>query len=58
MDGYRIAVRTTVLYDEDGELVKQGRYVGKTINVKGIVDYYNGDYQIKVFNEEDIEIVK
>ena len=58
VDGYRIAVRTTVLYDEDGELVKQGRYVGKTINVKGIVDYYNGDYQIKVFNEEDIEIVK
>ena len=58
VDGYRIAVRTTVLYDEDGELVKQSRYMGKTINVKGIVDYYNGDYQIKVFNEEDIKIVK
>ena len=58
VDGYRVAVRTTVLYDENGELVKQGRYMGKTINVKGIVDYYNGDYQIKVFNEEDITIVK
>ena len=58
VDGYRVAVRTTVLYDENGELVKQSRYVGKTINVKGIVDYYDGDYQIKVFNEKDITIVK
>lgn len=58
VDGYRVAVRTVVLYDEDGELVKQSRYLGKTINVKGIVDYYDGDYQIKVFNEEDITIVK
>ena len=58
VDGYRIAVRTTVLYDKDGDLVKQSRYMGKTINVKGIVDYYNGDYQIKVFDAEDIKIVK
>ena len=58
VDGYRVAVRTVVLYDEDGDLVKQGRYLGKTINVKGIVDYYDGDYQIKVFNAEDITIVK
>lgn len=58
VDGYRVAVRTIVLYDENGELVKQGDYMGRTINVRGIVDYYNGDYQIKVFNEEDITIVK
>ena len=28
------------------------------LNVKGIVDYYDGDYQIKVFNEKAITIVK
>lgn len=56
-DGTRIAVRTMVLHDENGELVKQDRFMGKTINVKGIVDYYSGSYQIKVFSTNDIEIV-
>jgi DNA/RNA endonuclease YhcR with UshA esterase domain len=32
-------------------------YEGKTIDVKGIVDYFSGDYQIKVFSASDI-IVK
>ena len=39
-------------------MVKQGAYMGRTINVRGIVDYYNGDYQIKVFSPNDITIVK
>ena len=57
VDGNRIAVRTIVLYDENGELVTQDEYLGKTINVRGIIDYYDGTYQIKVFNKEDITIV-
>ena len=31
--------------------------LGKTINVKGIVDFFNGDYQIKVFDIKDITIL-
>ena len=31
-------------------------YNGKTIDVVGIVDYFSGAYQIKVFNAEDIKI--
>ena len=31
-------------------------YEGKTIDVKGIVDYFGGDYQIKVFSRNDIII--
>ena len=52
----RIAVRTIVLYDENGKLVTQDRFIGKTIDVKGLVDYFDGDYQIKVFNINDITI--
>ena len=28
----------------------------KTIDVNGIVDYFGGDYQIKVFTTEDITV--
>ena len=58
VDGIPVTVRTVVLHDEDGNLVKQDAYLGRTINVKGIVDYFSGDYQIKVFSPKDITIVK
>jgi len=53
-DGIRISVRTAVLYDENGNMVTQSAYEGRTIDVKGIVDYYNGTYQIKVFEPGNI----
>ena len=56
VDGKTVSVRTTVLHDANGDLVKAETYEGKTINVRGIVDYYNGGYQIKVFSVDDIEI--
>lgn len=56
-DGTRISVRTMVLHDAEGNLVTQDQYLGKTIHVKGIVDFYKDSYQIKVFNTNDIEIV-
>ena len=58
VNGIPVTVRTVVLYDENGNLVKQDAYMGRTINVRGIVDYYDGDYQIKVFSDKDITIVK
>ena len=57
-NGIPITVRTVVLHDEEGNLVKQDAYMGRTINVKGIVDYFNGDYELKVFSPKDITIVK
>ncbi len=56
-DGQNIAVRTVVLYDADGNVITADAYEGKTINVEGIVDYFSGDYQIKVFSPEDITII-
>lgn len=55
--GYRISVRTAVMRDADGNLITADAYEGKIINVKGIVDYFSGTYQIKVFTPDDIEII-
>ncbi len=55
-DGTKITVRTTV-FKEDGVLVKKDKYEGKTINVKGIVEKYYGNYQVKVHLMDFIEIV-
>ncbi len=57
-DGYVISVRTAVLYDENNQLITADAYKGKTINVRGIVDYYTySGYQVKVFSPDDITIV-
>lgn len=55
-DGYKISVRTTVLTDENGDLVTEDYFIGKTIDVKGTVDYFNGGYQIEVTSLSDIII--
>ena len=58
-DGYVISVRTAVLYDENGQMITADAYRGKTINVKGIVDFYTySGYQVKVFSPDDITIVR
>lgn len=57
-DGTTVVVRTAVLRDENGDLITADAYRGKTISVKGIVDYYSGSYQIKVLSASDITIVK
>lgn len=56
-DGTTVDVRTIVLY-ENGVLKTEADYINKTINVKGVVDYFSGGYQIKVFKVNDITIVE
>lgn len=51
-----VTIRTIVLTDNDGKLITADHYEGKTIDVKGIVDYYDGTYQIKVFSADNITI--
>ena len=55
-DGVEIAVRTIVLYDAAGKMITAERFEGKTIDVKGLIDCFDGDYQIKVFSVDDITI--
>lgn len=56
IDGKTINVRTIVLLNENNELVTEDEYLNKTINVRGLIDYFNGDYQIKVYSYNDIVI--
>lgn len=64
VDGKEITVRTVVLRDENNNVVTADMFEGKTLDVKGIVDYYKqegaakgeGEYQIKVFSLDDINI--
>ena len=55
-DGVTVEIRTVVLLDANGSLITEEAYLGKTIDVNGIVDYYDGNYQIKVFSPNSITI--
>lgn len=54
-DGTKITVRT-IVFTNNGELVTAAEFEGKTIDVKGFVDYYSKSYQIKVMSYDDITI--
>jgi DNA/RNA endonuclease YhcR with UshA esterase domain len=56
VDGMTITVRTTVLRNADKELYTEKDFLNKTIDVTGIVDYFSGEYQIKVFSAMDINV--
>ncbi len=55
-DGSTVVVRTIVLYDADGTMVTADAYIGKTLTVRGLVDRFDGEYQIKVFSAKDITV--
>ena len=55
-DGVTVTVRTAVLLDENGSLITEDAYAGQVIDVKGIVEYFDGAYQIKVFTPNHITI--
>ena len=55
-DGSVVPVRTTVLRI-DGQLVTKEYFLNKTINVQGIVNVFNGEYQINIFSLNDVEII-
>ena len=54
--GKRITVRTEVLRNADGSKVTEDYFLNKTIDVKGVVEYFKGAYQIKVFDLADVVI--
>ena len=56
VDGKEISVRTIVLRDAEGKLITSDLFENKTVDVKGLVDLFDGTYQIKVFSIEDIII--
>ncbi len=71
-NGNNITLRTVVLYERnefgDWQVITADKYVGKTINAKGIVDYYKAGsdydddgsdgYQIKIIDASAIVVVE
>lgn len=55
-DQTKITVRTEVLYGEYNELMVKSDYLGQTIDVKGIVEYFDGGYQIKCHRTDYITV--
>ena len=55
-DGIPVVVRTVVLLDENNNIITADAYEGKTIDVRGIIDYFSGEYQIKVLSAKDITV--
>ncbi len=56
VNGTTVSVRTSVLYDQNGDLVTEDYFDGKTIDVRGVVDSFDGDYQIRVTTLSDITV--
>lgn len=55
-DGSEVQIRTGVLTNSKRKVVTQEAYEGKNISVKGWVDKYEGNYQIKVLMEKQLVI--
>lgn len=55
-EGVTVTVRTSPMLDENGDLITKDTYLGKTISVKGIVEFFDGAYQIRVFAPTNITI--
>ena len=51
-----IEVRTLVLKDENGKVVTADYFRGKTIDILGTVDQYQGDYQVQLFSIDDVVV--
>ena len=62
-DGNVVTIRTDVLFDKTGTYetdkdykVLQSNFEGKIIDVLGVVEKYEGNYQIKVVSVNDFVI--
>ena len=57
-DGMEIQIRTAVLTDSNRKTITPDAYLGKVIDVRGIVDIHEGTYQIRVLSAKDITIIQ
>ncbi len=58
-DGTEIKVRTKVLSNAEGKLLTAEDFpINSIINAKGIIDSFDGEYQLKVLSAKDIEIIE
>lgn len=51
---YFVELRIVNTKDKNGVIINKDYFLGKTISVKGVVDSYGGNTQIKIFKLDDI----
>lgn len=56
VDGKTVVIRTAVLKDASGNVITADAYQGKTIDVRGFVGVFDGNYQIRVITAEMITV--
>ena len=54
VDGQTVVVRTNVMRDANNELITEEYFAGKTMDVKGYVDCFNGEYQIQIYSPDSV----
>ena len=54
--GSEILVRTAVLTDQSRNVITADAYLGKIVDVRGVVALHDGVYEIKVLSSKDITI--
>ena len=59
-DNKTVTVRTSVIYKDltTSTLLTEADMLNKIININGIVDKYDGEYQIHIFTTEDFTYVE
>lgn len=55
-DGKTITVRTIVLRNSDGTIATEDMLKGKIIDVTGVIESFNGSYQIKILSNGAIKV--
>lgn len=56
VNGVTVSVRTSVFRDTSGNVITEEYFMGKTIDVLGVVDSFNGEYQIRVTTLGDVTV--
>ena len=56
VNGVTVSVRTSVFRDASGNIITEEYFMGKTIDVYGVVDSFNGEYQVRVTTLNDVTV--
>ena len=51
-----VVIRTAVLYDENNQIITESYFKDKIIDVKGFVDCFKDQYQVKILSIKDVDI--
>ena len=54
VDGITVQLHAAAMYDEYGQPITEEYYLGKTLDIRGVVDVFYKDYQIEFYQLSDV----